>query len=76
MKALHLIAFILLVVGGLNWGLVGLFDWNLVEAIFGSVDWLERLVYILVGLSALYLLVTHRADCRTCAGESNRAAAM
>lgn len=66
MKALHMIAFILVIVGGLNWLLVGLGNWNLVSMIFGSVMWLERLVYILVGLSAVLLLATHKKDCRAC----------
>jgi uncharacterized protein len=48
---------ILLVIGGLNWGLVGAFDWNLVNALFGSWMWLERLVYVLVGLAALHSLI-------------------
>jgi uncharacterized protein len=57
MCVLHKIAFVLLVVGGLNWGLVGLSsDWNLVHMILGSVPMLERLVYILVGVSALSML--------------------
>lgn len=50
-------ALVLLVIGGLNWGLVGLFDFNLVAAIFGEMSWISRLVYILVGLSAIYLAV-------------------
>ncbi len=66
MKWLHVVAFILLVVGGLNWGLVGLFDYNLVMAVLGT-GMLAKLVYVLVGLSALYLLVTHKGDCKTCA---------
>lgn len=50
------IAMILVIVGGLNWGLVAL-NFNLVNFLFGSVSWLETLVYILVGLSALWLIV-------------------
>ncbi len=46
MKALYTIAFILVIIGGLNWGLVGAFDYNLVHGIFGSMSWLERLIYI------------------------------
>lgn len=54
MKALGLVACILLVVGGLNWGLVGLFQFDLVAAIFGGVDaMLARLVYVVVGVSAV-----------------------
>jgi uncharacterized membrane protein YuzA (DUF378 family) len=66
MKALHAVAFILVIVGGLNWLLVGAFDFNLVTYLvsflgsFGSI--LEKIVYILVGLSAVYLVVTHKKD--------------
>lgn len=60
----HIVAFWLLVIGGLNWGLVGLFQFNLVEAIFGSVGWLESLIYILVGLSALFMFATKA--CKKC----------
>ncbi len=54
----------LLLVGGLNWGLVGLFDWNLVEVVFGSWPWLVKIVYILVGLSALMALMGNA--CKMC----------
>lgn len=70
MKILHIIAFILVIVGALNWGLVGAFEFNLVESLLGSMAMLEKVVYILVGVSALYLAFTHKGDCRTCAGGS------
>lgn len=57
MKALNLATLILVIVGGLNWGLVGLFDFNLVAALFGAGSALSRIVYILVGLSALWQLI-------------------
>jgi uncharacterized membrane protein YuzA (DUF378 family) len=57
MKALKIIALILVIVGGLNWGLVGLFDFDLVAAIFGEMSAVSRIVYVLVGLSAIYLAV-------------------
>jgi uncharacterized membrane protein YuzA (DUF378 family) len=57
MKALNAIALVLVIVGGLNWGLVGLFDLNLVSAIFGEDTVLTNLVYILVGLAAIYAIV-------------------
>ncbi|MCL5666433.1 MAG: DUF378 domain-containing protein [Patescibacteria group bacterium] len=60
MNVLNWIAYVLVVVGGLNWGLIGLFDLNLVNKILGSVSWLEKLVYILVGLSALLIIFTVR----------------
>ncbi|AAM07415.1 conserved hypothetical protein [Methanosarcina acetivorans C2A] len=58
-----LIALILVIVGGLNWGLVGLFEYNLVDAIFGVGSTLSRIIYILVGLAALYMIYfTVRAE--------------
>src|SRR3989344_2852932 len=66
MKYLHMIAFILLIVGGLNWLLVA-FNYNLVDMIFGAGSTLSMLIYILVGLSAIYLVATHKKDCRVCA---------
>jgi uncharacterized membrane protein YuzA (DUF378 family) len=57
-KALNLITLILIIVGGINWLLVGLFQFDLVAAIFGGQDAvLSRVVYVLVGLSALWQLV-------------------
>lgn len=61
-----MVAFILLVVGGLNWLLVGAFDLNIVEKIFGSMPTVVTVIYILVGLSALYELVTHKGNCTMC----------
>jgi uncharacterized membrane protein YuzA (DUF378 family) len=66
MKVLHVISWVLLVIGGLNWGLVGLGmffggDWNLVHLILGSVPMLEALVYVLVGIATLWLLFTKRS---------------
>ncbi len=55
-NAVDWIALVLLVVGGLNWGLVGLFSFDLVEAILGSIPGLQRIVYVLVGVSALYTI--------------------
>jgi len=66
MKGLHMVSFLLTVVGAINWGLVGLLNFNLVHAILGSIAGLENLVYILVGLSGVYLLVTHKKDCKMC----------
>jgi uncharacterized protein len=57
MKILNLTTLILVIVGGLNWGLVGLFNFDLVAALFGEGSLLSRIVYILVGLSAAWQLV-------------------
>jgi uncharacterized membrane protein YuzA (DUF378 family) len=57
MKAVNLVTLLLVIVGGLNWGLVGLFSFDLVAAIFGSGSTLSRLVYILVGASAVWQII-------------------
>ncbi len=57
MKILTMVTLILLIVGGLNWGLVGLFGFDLVAAIFGAGSALSRIVYVLVGASAVWQVV-------------------
>jgi len=57
-NALYWVAFVLLIVGGFNWGLYGLFSgFDLVDAVFGSIAFLAQIVYVLVGLAAVYMLV-------------------
>lgn len=52
------IAWVLVIVGALNWGLLGFFSWNLVGAIFGGdMSGLSRFIYALVGLAGLYLII-------------------
>jgi uncharacterized membrane protein YuzA (DUF378 family) len=51
------VALVLLVIGGLNWGLVGLFAFDLVAAIFGTMSVLSRIIYVLVGLSAIWIAI-------------------
>jgi hypothetical protein len=63
MKGLHTIAFILVIVGGINWLLIGLANWGVGEVLGAGIS---RIVYILVGLSAVYLLFTHKRDCKEC----------
>ena len=64
MKALHMVAFLLVVVGALNWLLVGLFGWEIGQWFGGQGAMLSRIIYVLVGLSALVLLFTHKKDCK------------
>jgi uncharacterized membrane protein YuzA (DUF378 family) len=66
MKWLHMVAFLLTAIGGINWGLIGLFKLNLVYMLLGGMPTLERVVYILVGASAVVLLATHMGDCKVC----------
>ncbi|KKU32311.1 hypothetical protein A3K29_05860 [Candidatus Collierbacteria bacterium RIFOXYB2_FULL_46_14] len=62
----HKIAYALVIVGALNWGMIGLFDFNLVSTIFGAWPWLEKLIYILVGLSAIFEAMVHMSYCKYC----------
>ena len=66
-----MVSWILLIVGGLNWGLTGVgdfagSDWNIVHKILGSWPTVEGIVYILVGLAAVYELFTHKKNCKCC----------
>jgi len=54
MKAMGILTAVLIVIGGLNWGLVGFLNFDLVATIFGDMSAVARLVYVLVGLSAIY----------------------
>lgn len=60
-----MITYILVIVGALNWGLVGLFGFDLVASIFGDMSSISRLVYSLVGISAVVMLIT-KCGCKTC----------
>ena len=82
MKALNILALVLVIVGALNWGLVALFEWDLVAEIFGetfgTTNAATRIVYGLVGLAGLYLAVTLlpailRSDARLAFGERRTA---
>jgi hypothetical protein len=61
MKSLDVTIAILLVIGGLNWGLVGLMNFDLVASIFGQMSFLSRIVYVVVGISAIYQAMQWRA---------------
>ncbi|EHI98260.1 MULTISPECIES: DUF378 domain-containing protein [unclassified Clostridium] len=54
MKLLDTIVLILVIIGGINWGLVGLFQFNLVDSIFGTLSLLSRIIYSLVGIASIY----------------------
>ncbi|NGX26295.1 MAG: hypothetical protein K940chlam6_00210 [Chlamydiae bacterium] len=61
MKTLDVIVAILLVIGGLNWGLIGFFNFDLIGTVFGYMSAFTRLVYCLVGVSALYQIFQWKA---------------
>ncbi len=56
MKLTSIIAFILVIVGALNWLLIGLFDFNLVATIFGPISFISRTIYTLVGIASLWII--------------------
>ncbi len=66
MKLVHIIAVALVLIGAFNWGLVALFDFNLVSMLLGSWPMVEKVAYILVGVSAVYLAFTHMSYCKIC----------
>ncbi len=72
MKILHIVAFLLVVVGALNWGLVGIgwlvggSEWNIVHMLVGSWMQVEAAVDILVGLSGVWLAIKHSKECKEC----------
>ncbi len=63
---LHSIAFILLIIGGLNWLLVGLIGWDIGQLFGGQMALVSKIIYILVGLSAIYEFVGHKSTCKNC----------
>jgi len=80
MKTMDIIAAAFLFVGGINWGLVGLFGFDLIASIFGSMSASSRIVYILVGISAIYdavlwRYIQKRWECSGFFGKSEGAAA-
>ena len=69
MKGVHIIGFLLLVIGGLNWLVFGIWGYDIVGWLFGGMDSsISRAVYILVGLAAIVEVVTHKKNCKVCEG--------
>lgn len=65
-KMIHMVTFLLVIVGGLNWLLLGLFGWEIGNLFGGPSAIISKVIYILVGLSAIYELATHKKSCKTC----------
>ena len=73
MKWLHMVTFILLVIGGLNWLLYAVAGWEIGQ-LFGGMDaTVSKVIYILVGLSALYEIATHWGRCKECSSGGSMA---
>lgn len=65
-RGMHMVAFTLLVIGGLNWLLLGVFKWEIGDLFGGPAVVVSRMIYILVGLAALYEIFTHKSRCKEC----------
>ena len=63
MKKIYIIALTLVIIGALNWLLIGLFDFNLVDSIFGTMSLISRIIYILVGISGIISICIYRRLC-------------
>lgn len=72
MKALHMVTFLVLIVGWVNWWLVGFLNFDLVAYLFGEMSTISKIVYSLVWLSALYELFTHKSNCKMCSSNNSR----
>ena len=75
MKSLDVIAAILVVVGAVNWGLVGLLQFDLVATLFGDMSAISRIVYLLVGLAGAFQAIQWKAIQRRWSGSTSWAAA-
>ena len=62
-KFLRCFCLTLTIIGAINWGLIGFFNFNLVAFLFGSMSWISRIIYALVGLSGLYLISIYGMIC-------------
>ena len=60
MHILKIIAYILIIIGAINWGLIGFFQFDLVAKIFGEMSLISRIIYSLVGLSGIFLMLVYR----------------
>lgn len=68
----HIIAFTLLVIGGLNWLFYGLFQWE-VGQLFGGMDMtVSRVIYVLVGIATIYEVLMHKSSCKMCAAMGDK----
>ena len=65
---MHMLTFTLLLIGGLNWLLVGLFGWDVGQLLGGQAAMASRVIYVLVGLSAVWEIATHEGSCKACCG--------
>ena len=65
-----MVAITLLIIGGLNWLVLALFNWDIGMIFGGQMAMISKIIYILVGLSALYEIFTHKSNCKMCGSSS------
>jgi uncharacterized membrane protein YuzA (DUF378 family) len=65
---IHMVTFALLIIGGLNWLAVGILNWDISALVGGMGSPIAKIIYILVGLSAIYELAMHKESCKCCEG--------
>ncbi len=66
MKYAHMLAFILLVVGGLNWGIYAASGWEIGQLFGGMEETTSKIIYLLVGIAAVFEIATHGSRCKMC----------
>ncbi|MBK1813689.1 DUF378 domain-containing protein [Clostridium sp. YIM B02505] len=71
MKTLDIIALVLVIIGAINWGLIGFFQFDLVAALFGNMTAISRVIYALVGIAGLYAISFFAKDRNTSSNSSN-----
>lgn len=71
MKTLDIIALVLVIIGAINWGLIGFFQFDLVAALFGNMSAISRVIYALVGIAGLYAISFFAKDRYTSTNNSN-----
>jgi uncharacterized protein len=71
MKGLHMVTITLLIIGGLNWLVLALFNWDIGMIFGGQMATISKIIYLLVGISALVEIFTHKSNCKMCSGSSS-----
>ena len=76
MKVIHMVTFLLVIVGGLNWLILGVSGWDIGELFGGQGEIASKAIYILVGLAAIYEIATHKTNCKMCGVSSTGGSSM
>ena len=70
LRSFHPITFLLTILGAINWGLIGLFEFNFIGFIFVRLPTIERITYIIIGIAAIIELFNHAKNCKFCSGKT------